>query len=77
MFENKNSRGRDCRFCWPTAESGATAEREHAIFGQCRYDAPRAQGSAYEYGYFEMMKRVIQMALATPGHTDYLSLIHI
>jgi acyl-homoserine lactone acylase PvdQ len=38
---------------------------------QCRYDAPRAQGSAYEYGYYEFMKRVLQMALGTPGHKDY------
>jgi acyl-homoserine lactone acylase PvdQ len=41
---------------------------------QCRDDAPRAQGSAYEYGYYEMMKRVLQMALGTPGHTDYRAL---
>ena len=41
---------------------------------QCRYDAPRAQGSAYEYGYYEMMKRVLEMSLATPGHTDYQAL---
>ncbi len=41
---------------------------------QCRYDAPRAQGSAYEYGYYEMMKRVLQMALGTPGHTEYRAL---
>jgi acyl-homoserine lactone acylase PvdQ len=38
---------------------------------QCRYDAPREQGSAFEYGYFQMMKRVLQMVLGTPGHTDY------
>jgi hypothetical protein len=41
MFENRNSRCRNCRFWWPTAETG-TAEREHAIFGQCRFDAPVA-----------------------------------
>jgi acyl-homoserine lactone acylase PvdQ len=41
---------------------------------QCRLDAPRAQGSAFEYGYYEMMKRVLQMALATPGHTPYRAL---
>ncbi len=41
---------------------------------QCRYDAPREQGSAFEYGYFEMMKRVLEMALAVPGHTDYRAL---
>jgi hypothetical protein len=41
---------------------------------QCRYDAPRAQGSAFEYGYYEMMKRVLEMSLGTPGHTDYQAL---
>jgi len=41
MFENRNSRCRNCRFWWPTAEAG-TADREHAIFGQCRVDAPGA-----------------------------------
>jgi acyl-homoserine lactone acylase PvdQ len=41
---------------------------------QCRYDAPRAQGSAFEYGYFEMMKRVLQMALGTPGPAPYRAL---
>lgn len=41
---------------------------------QCRYDAPRAQGLAFEYGYFQMMKRVLQMSLGVPGHTDYRAL---
>jgi len=41
---------------------------------QCPYDAPRAQGSAFEYGYYELMKRVLQMALGAPGHTDYRAL---
>ena len=41
---------------------------------QCRFDAPREQGSAFEYGYFQMMKRVLEMALGTPGHTDYRAL---
>jgi acyl-homoserine lactone acylase PvdQ len=41
---------------------------------QCRYDAPRSQGSAFEFGYFQIMKRVLEMALATPGHTDYRAL---
>jgi acyl-homoserine lactone acylase PvdQ len=41
---------------------------------QCRLDAPRAQGSAFEYGYFEMMKRVLEMALDTPGHASYRAL---
>ncbi|HUS25019.1 MAG TPA: penicillin acylase family protein [Candidatus Binatia bacterium] len=38
---------------------------------QSRYDAPRGQGSAYQEGWFEPMRRVLQMALAKPGHTDY------
>jgi acyl-homoserine lactone acylase PvdQ len=41
---------------------------------QCPYDAPRAQGSAYQAGYFQFMKRVLQMTLNTPGHTDYRAL---
>ncbi|MDI3259634.1 MAG: penicillin acylase family protein [Sinobacteraceae bacterium] len=41
---------------------------------QGRYDAPRAQGSAYQNGWFEQMKRVLEMALGTPNHTDYRAL---
>ncbi|MGH8461639.1 MAG: penicillin acylase family protein [Stenotrophobium sp.] len=40
----------------------------------CRYDAPRAQGSAYEYGWYQVMYRMLQMALNTPGHHDYQAL---
>ncbi|HWU69275.1 MAG TPA: penicillin acylase family protein [Stenotrophobium sp.] len=40
----------------------------------CRYDAPRAQGSAFEYGWYQVMYRMLQMALNTPGHTDYQTL---
>ncbi|MDR3415497.1 MAG: penicillin acylase family protein [Nevskia sp.] len=40
----------------------------------CRYDAPRQQGSAYEYGWYQPMVRMLQMALNTPGHTDYQAL---
>ena len=40
MFENKNLRCRNCRLWWPTADGGGVAEREHAIFGQCRFEAP-------------------------------------
>jgi hypothetical protein len=42
MFENKNSRCRNCRFWWPTGEGAGAVDREHAIFGQCRYEAPVA-----------------------------------
>jgi len=42
--------------------------------GQGRYDAPRAQGSAYQEGWYEHMRRVLQMALNAPGHTDYRAL---
>jgi acyl-homoserine lactone acylase PvdQ len=41
---------------------------------QCPYDAPRAQGSAYSFGYYEFMKRLLQMALDSPGHTNYRAL---
>ncbi len=39
-----------------------------------RYDAPRAQGSAFQEGWFQHMRRVSQMALNTPGHVDYRAL---
>jgi len=41
---------------------------------QARYDAPRAQGSAFQEGWFQHMKRVLQMSLGTPGHHDYRQL---
>ena len=40
----------------------------------CRYDAPRKQGSAYEFGWFQVMQRMLQMALNTPGHANYQTL---
>ena len=40
----------------------------------CRYDAPRMQGSAYEFGWFQVMFRMLQMVLDTPGHSDYQTL---
>ncbi|HEY0973830.1 MAG TPA: penicillin acylase family protein [Solimonas sp.] len=36
-----------------------------------RYDAPRAQGSAYQEGWFQHMIRVIDMATQAQGRTDY------
>ena len=42
MFENRNLRCRNCRFWWPTAEAAGGVDREHAIFGQCRCEAPVA-----------------------------------
>ncbi|TXH03848.1 MAG: hypothetical protein E6R07_10580 [Nevskiaceae bacterium] len=39
-----------------------------------RYDAPRAQGSAFQEGWFQHMRRLFQAALGTPGHTDYRQL---
>lgn len=39
-----------------------------------RYDAPRAQGSAFQEGWFQHMKRVLNTAMATPGHVDYRAL---
>lgn len=47
---------------------------QDGFVGQGRYDAPRAQGSAYQEGWYEMMRRVLQMALNTPGHSDYRAL---
>jgi hypothetical protein len=39
-----------------------------------RYDAPRAQGSAYQEGWFQHMRRVFETVLNTPGHQDYRAL---
>ncbi|MGH8519494.1 MAG: penicillin acylase family protein, partial [Panacagrimonas sp.] len=39
-----------------------------------RYDAPRSQGSAYQEGWFQHMRRLMQTALAVPGRTDYRAL---
>ena len=36
-----------------------------------RFDASRAQGSAFEQGWFQPMKRVFQTVLSTPGQKDY------
>lgn len=41
---------------------------------QGEYDAPRQQGSAFQFGWFQMHKRVLQMALGRPGHTPYRAL---
>lgn len=41
---------------------------------QGRFDAPRAQGSAFQSGWFQHMQRVAQMALDVPGHTPYRQL---
>jgi len=41
---------------------------------QSRYDAPRAQGSAFQNGWFQHMKRVLEMVLNTPGHANYRAL---
>jgi hypothetical protein len=40
----------------------------------CRYDAPRAQGSAYEYGWYQVMYRLLRTELNAPDHTDYREL---
>lgn len=51
-----------------------TALGDDSLALQSRYDAPRAQGSAYQNGWFEHMKRVLEMVLDTPGHSDYRAL---
>jgi hypothetical protein len=38
---------------------------------QGRYDAPRGQGSAYQEGWYEHMRRVLAMALGVQGGSDY------
>ena len=39
-----------------------------------RFDAPRSQGSAFQEGWFQHMKRLMQTALAVPGRVDYRAL---
>jgi acyl-homoserine lactone acylase PvdQ len=61
-----------------TAIDGAAPHQDptscSGIVLQCRLDAPRAQGSAFEYGYHEFMKRLLQTVLAVPGHHEYRAL---
>jgi hypothetical protein len=61
-----------------TAIDGAAPQQDptscNGLVLQCRLDAPRAQGSAFEYGYYEFMVRLLQTALGTTGHTDYRAL---
>jgi acyl-homoserine lactone acylase PvdQ len=52
--------------------SAIEADGASALAG--RYDAPRAQGSAYQEGWFQHMKRLMQTALGTPGRVDYRAL---
>jgi acyl-homoserine lactone acylase PvdQ len=40
----------------------------------CRQDAPRAQGSAYEFGWYAVMYRMLQTVLNVPGHSNYQTL---
>jgi hypothetical protein len=47
----------------------------NALVLQCRLDVPGPQGSAYEYGYHEFMKRLLQTVLAVPGHHEYRALL--
>lgn len=39
-----------------------------------RFDAPRAQGSAFQEGWYQHMRRLLQTALDTPGHARYRAL---
>jgi acyl-homoserine lactone acylase PvdQ len=61
-----------------TAIDGAGPKQDptscNGLVLQCRLDAPRAQGSAFEYGYYEFMVRLLETALGTAGHTDYRAL---
>ncbi|MDB5977968.1 MAG: penicillin acylase family protein [Nevskia sp.] len=40
----------------------------------CRQDAPRAQGSAWEFGWYQPMYRMLQTVLNVPGHHEYQAL---
>jgi hypothetical protein len=61
-----------------TAIDGAPLDSDptscNGLVLQCRLDAPRAQGSAFEYGYHEFMKRLLQTVLDVPGHHEYRAL---
>lgn len=61
-----------------TMVDGAAANQDPSsctgLVMQCRLDAPRAQGSAFEYGYHEFMKRLLQTVLDVPGHHEYRAL---
>ena len=46
-------------------------EAKGASLLSARYDAPRAQGSAYQEGWFQHMRRMFQMVLNTPAHANY------
>lgn len=39
-----------------------------------RFDAPRAQGSTFQEGWFQHMRRLMQTALNAPGRVDYRAL---
>lgn len=39
-----------------------------------RFDAPRAQGSAFQEGWFQHMRRLLQTALGVPGRVEYRAL---
>lgn len=47
---------------------------QDGFVGQGRYDAPRAQGSAYQAGWYEHLRRVLQMAVNAPNTTPYRAL---
>jgi acyl-homoserine lactone acylase PvdQ len=42
---------------------------------QCRLDVPGPEGSAFEFGYHEFMRRLLQTVLAVPGHHEYRELL--
>jgi acyl-homoserine lactone acylase PvdQ len=52
----------------------AELDRKGASVLTARYDAPRAQGSAYQEGWFQHMRRVLRTVLNVPGHADYRAL---
>lgn len=52
--------------CNPATGGGGGANSGFSLQG-C-YDAPRAQGSAFQHGWFEMMRRVLKMSLGTANH---------
>lgn len=49
-------------------DTGTATSDDFGFSLQGCYDAPRAQGSAYQSGWFEMMVRVLKMAMGTANH---------
>lgn len=55
-----------------TPQMSALSQKAGVLTG--RIDAPRAQGSAFQEGWYQHMRRMLQTVLNTPGHAEYRAL---